>query len=97
MGISQRIQNFEREMIARTTPKVQASFEASAFLHSPAVLEKGYQVEGVDQLTSNEIICQLEMRGIDSTRGEELEKLMIDIFHEMKEAQRPVGEEGSAV
>jgi salicylate hydroxylase len=92
LAISQRIQNFEREMIARTSPKVQASFEASAFLHSPAVLDKGYEIEGADHRTSREILRQLEEQGITSTRGEELERLMVDIFCQLKEARGAVGD-----
>lgn len=49
-----RLRCFEREMNARTTPKVLASREAAQHLHSPAVLQDVFGIAGVSARTAEE-------------------------------------------
>lgn len=49
-----RLRCFEREMNARTTPKVLASREAAGHLHSPAVLDDVFGIAGVAARTAEE-------------------------------------------
>lgn len=55
-----RLRCFEREMNARTTPKVLASREAAGHLHSPAVLNDVFGIAGVVARTAEENNKMLE-------------------------------------
>lgn len=83
LSLCQRISNFEREMVARSSPKVLASYEASCRLHSSAILDETYTIEGADTNLSMKIIEQLEMEGIGAERAEELEALLIRIHKQI--------------
>jgi hypothetical protein len=71
-------------MVARTSSKVQASFEASCFLHSPAVLEETHVIEGTDLSVSEEILRRFHDQGITS-RTENLESVLLQTFRQIKD------------
>ncbi len=91
LSLCQRIQNFEREMVARSSPKVLASYEASGLLHSPAILEESYTIEGADADLSLEILEELDAQGIDASRGEELETLLRETRDRLKADDGSIG------
>lgn len=59
-----RLKCFEREMVARTSSKVQASREAAVHLHSPAVLADECGVEGVPAGLMREVLGRLRSEGV---------------------------------
>lgn len=71
-------------MVARVSPKVQASFEASCFLHSAAVLEETHVIEGTDMSMSEKILSRFRDEGIKSST-ENLESELIKVYSEMRE------------
>lgn len=83
LSLAQRIQNFEREMVARSSPKVQASHKANSLLHSPEVLSIEYGFEGVDSKLSKELLEEIEKREINANLSENLESVVIEIFHQI--------------
>lgn len=83
LSISQRIQNFEREVVARSSPKVQASHEANSLLHSPEAIEVDYGFEGVDPKLSTILSKEIEKNNINSSYGENLEPIIINLFQEI--------------
>lgn len=83
LSLSQRLQNFEREMVARSSPKVQASHEANNLLHSPEVLQVEYGFEGIDPKLSAILLEEVEKNEITSSLGENLETTVIDLFQQI--------------
>ena len=71
-------------MVARVSPKVQASFEANCFLHSAAVLEQTHVIEGTDMSLSEKILSRFRDEGIKSST-ENLESELIKVYSEMRE------------
>ena len=45
-GLAYALQSFEKEMLLRSSVKVQASAEAVKFLHSPIAIQKGNVTRG---------------------------------------------------
>lgn len=85
LSLCQRIQNYEREMVARSTPKVLASHEASGRLHSPEILNEPFTIEGVDPDISAKILNQFEAEGIGADYGADaLESLLISKFQQIR-------------
>lgn len=70
-----RIKSFEREMVARTAPKAQGSRDAAHYLHSPAVLNEVYGIEGVsvEDLTNLKLLDKLKFEGVTAVLGAELD------------------------
>jgi len=74
-NIFTRLRCFEREMVARTTPKVMASREAAAHLHSLSVVEKGYNFgfEGCPARETEAMLEALRLSKVDASCGMELD------------------------
>ena len=71
-NIYTRLKCFEREMVARTSGKVQASRDAAVHLHSPAVFDDECGVDGVPPGLMKEVFGRLRERGVGAGRGEAL-------------------------
>ena len=69
-----RLRCFEREMIARTTPKVSASREAARYLHSHECLEAEPGIEGLDGPTARRVIASLRETKAGAALGGELDE-----------------------
>jgi hypothetical protein len=67
-------------MVARTSPKVSASNEASATLHSAAALEVEYEMEGLSADLTAALLHTLQVQGIGASLGAELESKMIEVY-----------------
>lgn len=79
-----RIHHFEKEMKDRTSKWVEASRSASQFLHSPAVLEDAYGIDGMTAADSDTLLAQLAQNGITAasvTASEEasLESMVLEV------------------
>jgi len=71
-----RLRCFEREMCDRTTPKVLASREAAAHLHSPAVMKDIFGIAGVriaDDTQNDLVLAALRDGGANATMGADLD------------------------
>jgi hypothetical protein len=84
MTLAQRIQLFEREMVARSSPKVSASYEASCLFHSSRALEEVGGIEGIDPVLSSLLLNELKVRGINSSMGSSLETKLVEVYDELK-------------
>jgi hypothetical protein len=76
LDLEGRVMQFEREMVGRTAPRVAASHEACQLLHSPAVLDSEFGVEGLTSEEGRAFLAALRERGvrapleIDEERGD---------------------------
>jgi 2-polyprenyl-6-methoxyphenol hydroxylase-like FAD-dependent oxidoreductase len=68
-----RLKCFEREMLARTSTKVLSSREAAGKLHSSAVLEEDFGIEGVEKQHLAQVFTVLKAQHIDATRAAALD------------------------
>lgn len=64
-----RLRCYEREMVSRTTKKVQASRNAAHFLHSSAVLTECHGFEGIPQDRVSAVLAELGSLGIGGRDG----------------------------
>lgn len=64
-----RLRCFEREMISRTTPKVQASRAAADLLHSVKALEEKFGFEGVGADQVPALLARLESSCVGAANG----------------------------
>lgn len=63
-SLATRLRCFEREMLARTAPKVLASREAALRLHSPECVDEPHGIEGLDDITSRKVLEALRTSNI---------------------------------
>mmetsp|Transcript_14871 Transcript_14871/g.26715 ORF Transcript_14871/g.26715 Transcript_14871/m.26715 type:complete len:187 (+) Transcript_14871:330-890(+) len=66
-GIRAAVSCFEREMVARSAPKVEASREACAIFHSPQALFTTDGFAGVPKKSVGEFLSKLKAHGIGAT------------------------------
>lgn len=83
-NIYTRLRCFEREMVARTSSKVQASREAATRLHSPAVLSDTFRVEGVKAEIHGRLLEKLEVLSIGAHDSRNLEGKLRNVLTELK-------------
>lgn len=80
-----RLRCFEREMVARTSSKVQASREAASRLHSPAVLSDPFRVEGVkNDVMNSTLLKKLEVMNIGAHLSCNLEGKLRNVLVELQ-------------
>jgi hypothetical protein len=80
-SVYSKIRCFEREMNARTAPKVIASHEAALYLHSPAVLKENFGIAGAKSLDPERyttLLDKLRIAGVNASLNEKLDAAMID-------------------
>lgn len=83
-SIPTRLRCFEREMMARVTPKVLGSRQAAQHLHSPAVLQDMYGVQGVDAVPDNVCVLQaLRNRNVGAGCGEAIDEQVGKVIKEL--------------
>ena len=82
-NIYTRLRCFEREMVARTASKVQASREAATQLHSPAVLTDSFRVEGVKAEMHGQLLQKLKKSDIGAHLSGDLEGIMKNVLQEL--------------
>jgi hypothetical protein len=85
-----RLRCFERDMAARTTPKVLASREAAHHLHSPAVLQDVFGIAGVRLTTSTEneaVLAKLKSANVTAALGSGIDVAMKNTLAEFSGAQ----------
>eukprot|EP01041_Mallomonas_annulata_P007670 gene7670-15702_t len=76
-----RMRCFEREMIARTAPKVAASRLAASQYHSNSALnDEKYGIEGVPVAIQGDVISHLRTHGITAHMGGDLEKQVANMI-----------------
>lgn len=78
-----RLRCFEREMVARSAPKVAGSREAAEALHSPAVLTDNFGVEGVKAEMSATLIKKLTELRIGAHLSQDLEAKLKSVIDEV--------------
>jgi hypothetical protein len=77
-SIDSAIKGFQREMVQRTSPKVKASRQAAALLHSPLVLEETHDFAGAKPDCIKDLLLALKKRGIGANSGGKLDALVQD-------------------
>ena len=82
-NIYTRLRCFEREMVARTSSKVQASREAATQLHSPAVLSDSFRVEGVKAEMHGPLLQKLKILDIGAHLSSDLEGKLRNVLQEL--------------
>jgi salicylate hydroxylase len=71
-AVRTRLRCFEREMTARSTPKVLGSRQAAAHLHQPAALDERFGIEGVPEDAAG-LLQYLRDNEVTASLGAELE------------------------
>lgn len=79
-----RLRCFEREMIARTTPKVSASREAAHLYHSPEALEIEFGFEGLTSAQSLSLMAALEEANITAALGDQMQLRIVALAEKIK-------------
>lgn len=89
-----RLRCFERDMAARTSPKVLASREAAHHLHSPAVLEDVFGIAGVrigGKGGNDAVLARLRAAQVNAALGADLDGAMRIALAELNETDTTTG------
>jgi hypothetical protein len=83
-NISTRLRCFEREMISRTSSKVQASRKAAHLYHCQDSIYMDYGFEGIEQYELAEFRYQLRNQNITANLGDNLDEACLDIIRRIR-------------
>lgn len=75
-NVATRLRCFEREMVSRAASKMHASRAAAKQLHSPAVMEERFGVEGVTSQQCDQVLAHLRAKGLGASAGADLDDHM---------------------
>jgi 2-polyprenyl-6-methoxyphenol hydroxylase-like FAD-dependent oxidoreductase len=74
---------YEREMVARSAPRVLASRAGATELHCPSVLGKQGDIAGVVSARSGELLATLKSEGIGAAAGSALDDQIRDVLNQL--------------
>ena len=80
------IHGFWREMVERTSAKIQSSAQAAQWLHTPSVLNEPAHFAGVRPECIDHLLAVLRNRGIDSSKAERLDYEIRNVVDEFQAA-----------
>lgn len=75
-----RLKCFENEMIAKSTPKVNASREAAQHLHSAECLEEDIGIEGVPREQTRDVLLSLCRQKVDANCAQDLDARVLEVI-----------------
>lgn len=84
-NLPKRLRNFEREMIQRAAPRVEASRQAALFLHSQSVLLEPPAFTGLDTALARRLFEYLDQRGITANTQADLLQAVRGAYSELSQ------------